>query len=131
MIQALLNVRRNEFEAYPVIQPRLDLVDENQKHMHMLEYLHLCDPETQLGKVSIQFNQIFEFYFYLDQFEYDEEYEVNENKYKEVRKTTDENSDDEAESSTKSLESDNDQSSIPAADTDVSSTDSSVADKEN
>ena len=49
---------------------------------HMLEYLHLCDPEAMLDKVNIQFNEIFEFYFYLDEFRYDEEYEVNENKYK-------------------------------------------------
>jgi hypothetical protein len=129
MITVLFTIRSNQFEAYPAIQSRLDLVDENDKHTHKLEYLHLCDPETILGKVNIQFNQIFEFYFYLDEFKYDEEYEINQNKYEEISKTAlDENSDDEDESSSNSLDNDNDQSNIPAADTDISSTGSSVAD---
>jgi pre-mRNA-splicing factor CWC22 len=132
MIRVLFTIRSNQFEAYSAIESRLDLVDENDKHTHKLEYLHLCDPETILGKVSIQFNQIFEFYFYLDEFKYDEEYEVNQNKYEEIAQTIlDENSDDEDESSSNSLENDNDQSNISVADTNISSSGSSVADKEN
>ncbi|CAF2996581.1 unnamed protein product [Rotaria sp. Silwood2] len=68
----------------------------------------------------------------LDEFKYDEQYEVNENEYKELRKTfLGENNDDEDKSSSNSLQNDNDQSNIPAAVIDLSSSGSSVADKEN
>ncbi|CAF4631754.1 unnamed protein product, partial [Rotaria sp. Silwood2] len=67
-----------------------------------------------------------------DEFKYDEQYEVNENEYKELRKTfLGENNDDEDKSSSNSLQNDNDQSNIPAAVIDLSSSGSSVADKEN
>ncbi|CAF2568083.1 unnamed protein product [Rotaria sp. Silwood2] len=68
----------------------------------------------------------------LDEFKYDEQYEVNENEYKELRKTfLGENNDDEGKSSSNSLQNDNDQSNISAAVIDLSSSGSSVADKEN
>ena len=128
MIEVLFAVRRNKFEAYPIIQSGLDLVNENDKHTHMLEYLHEFNPETILGKVNIQFNQIFDFFVsYLDVFKYDEEYEMNENKYKEIQKQIlHENSDDEDKSNSNSSDNANDQSNIPAAVIDISSSSSSV-----
>ncbi|CAF3167535.1 unnamed protein product [Rotaria sp. Silwood2] len=115
MIRVLFTVRRNQFEEYPAIKSGLNSVNENDKYTHMLEYLDLCDPETML-----------------DEFKYDEQYEVNENEYKELRKTfLGENNDDEGKSSSNSLQNDNDQSNISAAVIDLSSSGSSVADKEN
>jgi hypothetical protein len=49
MIQTLFIERTNKFAAYPAIKSELNLVDENETHTHMLEYLHLCDPETILS----------------------------------------------------------------------------------
>lgn len=66
------------------------------------------DTETILGKINIEFNQIFNLSIcYLDKFTYDEEYELNENKYKQIRKQIlDKNSDVEDESSSDSSDSD-------------------------
>jgi len=70
-----------------------------------------------------------EFYFYSDQFIVDDQYKMNENTYREIRKIIlDENKD---ESTSSSSESDNDQSNIPAAAVATSSSGSSVGDKEN
>jgi hypothetical protein len=52
----------------------------------MLKLLDLCDPENTLSKTNIKFSVIFDFYFYLDVFKYDPQYELNENKYEEFRK---------------------------------------------
>jgi hypothetical protein len=72
----------------------LDLADENVQHTHMLKLLDLCDPENTLSKTNIKFSVIFDFYFYFDVFKYDPQYELNENKYEEFRKTIpDEDSD--------------------------------------
>ncbi len=68
-----------------------------------------CEPEPMLGKFYIgikSFKKIF-FLLVLDVFKYDEQYEENEEKYKEIRKTIlDESSDDEDESSSDSSDSD-------------------------
>ncbi|CAF1200519.1 unnamed protein product [Adineta steineri] len=91
MIEVLFAVRKDQFKANPAVQPGLDLVDENDQYTHMLTLDDPCEPEPML-----------------DVFKYDEQYEENEEKYKEIRKTIlDESSDD--ESSSGSSDSDDDE----------------------
>jgi hypothetical protein len=52
MIGDLFNLRANGFITYPSIPIELDLIYEQDKHTHMLEYLHICDPESTLGKTK-------------------------------------------------------------------------------
>jgi hypothetical protein len=59
MIENLFDERTNQFKSFPIIQSALQLVDKNDQHTHILEYIHLNEPETTLSKVKIQFNQIF------------------------------------------------------------------------
>jgi len=83
MIEVLFAVRKDQFKAHPAIQSGLDLVDENDQYTHMLTLDDPCEPEPML-----------------DVFKYDEQYEENEGKYKEIRKNIlDESSGDEDESS--------------------------------
>ncbi|CAF0976441.1 unnamed protein product [Rotaria magnacalcarata] len=112
MIQVLFTVRRDGFETYPSIQSDLDLIDTNDQYTHMLELLDLCDPEK-----------------HLHDFLYDAEYEANEDKYKETRKTILGDNDDDKLSSNAS--SNEDQSMITAAKIDTSSSSPSDNDKEN
>jgi pre-mRNA-splicing factor CWC22 len=109
MIEVLFAVRKDQFKANPAIQSGLDLVDENDQYTHMLTLDDPCEPEPMLGKFYIgikSFKKIF-FLLVLDVFKYDEQYEENEEKYKEIRKTIlDESSDDEDESSSDSSDSD-------------------------
>ncbi len=46
-------------KQHPTIQSSLDLVNKNDNYTHVQEYLHVCDLETMLGKVNIQFNKTF------------------------------------------------------------------------
>ncbi|CAF3624202.1 unnamed protein product [Rotaria sp. Silwood1] len=90
MIQDLFTIRRDGFETYPAIQYGLDLVDKNYQYTHILLLNNSYDSEKML-----------------DQFQYDEEYKVNENKYKQSRKKIlVNNSDNENESSSNSSDSD-------------------------
>jgi pre-mRNA-splicing factor CWC22 len=91
MIEVLFAVRKDQFKAHLAVQSGLDLVDENDQYTHMLTLDDPCEPEPML-----------------DVFKYDEQYEENEEKYKEIRRTIlDESSGDDDESS--SAESDNDE----------------------
>ncbi|CAF2736740.1 unnamed protein product [Rotaria sp. Silwood2] len=90
MIEVLFAVRKDQFKANPAIPPGLDLVDENDQYTHMLTLEDPCEPEPML-----------------DVFKHDPEYEENERKYKEIRKTIlDESSDDDDASSSGSSDSD-------------------------
>ncbi|CAF4936182.1 unnamed protein product [Rotaria sp. Silwood1] len=85
MIRNLFTVRRDEFKEYSTIQSGLNLVDKNDQYIHILQLGVFYDSESML-----------------DVFKYDEEYEVNENKYEQIRKRIlDEN-----ESSSNSSDSD-------------------------
>ncbi|CAF1493680.1 unnamed protein product, partial [Rotaria sordida] len=50
MIIVLLTERRNRFQVHSTSQSTLNLVNENDKNVHRLECLHLCDREIVLGK---------------------------------------------------------------------------------
>ncbi|CAF0829504.1 unnamed protein product [Rotaria sp. Silwood1] len=90
MIEVLFAVRKDQFKANPATPSGLDLVDENDQYTHMLTLEDPCEPEPML-----------------DVFKHDPEYEENERKYKEIRKTIlDESSDDEDASSSDSSDSD-------------------------
>ncbi len=65
MIEELFDVRRDEFKAYPAIESGLDFVHENDQYTHMFQLFDSCDLETIIGKIKIQFNQIFHFFFFL------------------------------------------------------------------
>ncbi|CAF1104907.1 unnamed protein product [Rotaria sordida] len=92
MIEVLFAVRKDQFKANPSIPSGLDLVDENDQYTHMITLDDECQPEPML-----------------DVFKYDEAYEENERKYKEIRKTIlDESSDDEDESSSDLSDGDED-----------------------
>jgi pre-mRNA-splicing factor CWC22 len=108
MIEVLFAVRKDQFKAHPAIQSGLDLVDENDQYTHMLTLDDPCEPEPMLGKSCIEIKSFFKTFFsVLDVFKYDEQYEENEEKYKEIRKTIlDESSGDEDESSSDSSDSD-------------------------
>ena len=97
MIEVLFAVRKDQFKANPVIQPGLDLVDENDQYTHMLTLDDPCEPETVLGKCQHPLRSFVEMpVVNLDVFKYDEQYEENEEKYKEIRKIIlDEESNDE------------------------------------
>ncbi|CAF4488280.1 unnamed protein product, partial [Rotaria sp. Silwood2] len=83
MIEVLFAVRKDQFKTNPTIQSGLYLINENNQYIHILT---LDDPYV---------------------FKYDEQYEENEAKYKEIRKIIlDEISDDENESSFYSTDSD-------------------------
>ncbi|CAF2650526.1 unnamed protein product [Rotaria sp. Silwood2] len=64
MIENLFAERRDQFKSHPIIQSGLKLVDENDQKTHILEYIHLCEPER-----------------ILDDFQYDPHYEANEETY--------------------------------------------------
>ncbi len=59
MIEIFLAARKDQFKSHPVIQSGLDLVNENDQYKHMLELDDSFEPETMLGKINIQFNQIY------------------------------------------------------------------------
>ncbi|CAF4006564.1 unnamed protein product [Rotaria sp. Silwood1] len=90
MIEVLFAVRKDQFKTNPTIQSGLDLINENDQYTHMLTLDDPCESEPML-----------------DVFKYDEQYEENEAKYKEIRKIIlNETSDDENESSSYSSDSD-------------------------
>ena len=96
MIEVLFAVRKDQFKANPAIPTGLDLVDENDQYTHMLTLDDTCDPEPML-----------------DVFKYDDQYEENENKYKEIRRaildeSSDEEGDDDGSSSSGSSDDDED-----------------------
>ncbi|CAF4989034.1 unnamed protein product [Rotaria sp. Silwood1] len=98
MIEALFAIRMNQFKADRLIPSDLDLVDEQRSQR--IGLIDPCDPESML-----------------DIFQYDEQYDENENKYKQIRKTIlGESTGDEDESSSSSSNSDdeNQQSIIDA-----------------
>ncbi len=88
-----------------------------------------CNPEAELGKINIEFNQIFDF-FYLDLCNYDEECVFNENKYKQIReRLPDEYNDDWNESNSNTSETNQSYSSWNSSSSDmVQSTSSSSSD---
>lgn len=93
MIEVLFAVRKDQFKANPAIPTGLDLVDENDQYTHTLTLDDKCDPEPML-----------------DVFKYDDQYEENENKYKEIRRTIlDESSDEDDGSSGSGSSSDDDE----------------------
>jgi len=93
MIEVLFAVRKDQFKAHPSIQSGLDLINENDQYTHMLTLDDPCEPEPML-----------------DVFKYDENYEENEEKYKQIRKTIlDEASGDEDESSSSDENDDDDE----------------------
>jgi hypothetical protein len=66
-----------------------------------------CEPEPMLGKILLLIQSFIVYLFFADVFKYDEQYEENEEKYKEIRRTIlDESSGDDESSS---AESDNDE----------------------
>ncbi len=65
MIAALLTIGKDQFEAHPVIESGLDLVNANDEYKHILQLDDSCDPETMIGKINIQFNQIFDFFVFI------------------------------------------------------------------
>ena len=96
MIEVLFAVRKDQFKANPAIPTGLDLVDENDQYTHMLTLDDTRDPEPML-----------------DVFKYDDQYEENENKYKEIRRaildeSSDEEGDDDGSSSSGSSDDDED-----------------------
>ncbi|CAF2111461.1 unnamed protein product [Rotaria magnacalcarata] len=92
MIEVLFAVRKDQFKANPAVPIGLDLVEESDQYTHMLTLDDPCEPEPML-----------------DVFKYDDEYEENERKYKEIRKTIlDESSADEDGSSDSSDSDDDD-----------------------
>ncbi|CAF4455298.1 unnamed protein product, partial [Rotaria sp. Silwood2] len=89
MIENLFAERRDQFKSLPIIQSGLKLVDENDQYKHML-----------------QLDDSFESEAWIDLFKFDEQYEVNEKKYHEIRKTIFKYTDDEFGSSSNSSDSD-------------------------
>ncbi|CAF4791944.1 unnamed protein product, partial [Rotaria sp. Silwood2] len=69
MIEVLFAVRKDQFKTNPTIQSGLYLINENNQYIHILTLDDPCEPEPML-----------------DVFKYDEQYEENEAKYKEIRK---------------------------------------------
>jgi pre-mRNA-splicing factor CWC22 len=107
MIEVLFAVRKDQFKAHPAVQSGLDLVDENDQYTHMLTLDDPCEPEPMLGKILLLIQSFIVYLFFADVFKYDEQYEENEEKYKEIRRTIlDESSGDDESSS---AESDNDE----------------------
>ncbi|CAF3494753.1 unnamed protein product [Rotaria sp. Silwood1] len=90
MFEVLFAVRKDKFKTNPAIQLSLDLIDENEQYTHMITLDDPCERATML-----------------DVFQYDEQCEENEAKYKEIRKTSlHENSNNEDESSSASSNND-------------------------
>ncbi|CAF0979512.1 unnamed protein product [Rotaria sp. Silwood1] len=90
MFEVLFAVRKDKFKTDPAIQLSLDLIDKNEQHTHMITLDDPCECATML-----------------DVFQYDEQCEENEAKYKEIRKTSlHENSNNEDESSSASSNND-------------------------
>jgi pre-mRNA-splicing factor CWC22 len=107
MIEVLFAVRKDQFKAHLAVQSGLDLVDENDQYTHMLTLDDPCEPEPMLGKILLLIQSFIVYLFFADVFKYDEQYEENEEKYKEIRRTIlDESSGDDESSS---AESDNDE----------------------
>ena len=111
MIEVLFAVRKDQFKAHPAIPEGLDLINENDQYTHMLTLDDPCEPEPMLGMKSFLLMKFFIYSFHcLDVFKYDDQYEENENKYKEIRKTIlDESSDDEDGSSSSGSDDDEDE----------------------
>jgi len=104
MIENLFAERTNQFKSFPIIQSDLQLVDENDQYKHMLQLDDSFESEPWIGKINIQFNRIF--LFFLDIFKFDEQYELNEERYHEIRKTIYKYTDDEFGPSSNSSDSD-------------------------
>ena len=109
MIEVLFAVRKDQFKANPAIPADLDLVDENDQYTHMFGLDDPCEPEPMLGKhrsVSNSHRKSM-FFSFADVFKFDENFEENEEKYKEIRKTIlGEDSDDDDESGSGSSDTD-------------------------
>jgi pre-mRNA-splicing factor CWC22 len=140
MIEILFDVQLDQFKEYPAVESGLNIVDKHDQHTHIMVLLDQCDPENDLGKINIQFNQYLTF-FNLDIFKYDAQYVFNENKYKKIREklpdeyNNDENehNDDGNESNSNTSEIDQIDSSWNSSSTDMvqSTTSSSSDNKEN
>ncbi|CAF0991442.1 unnamed protein product [Rotaria magnacalcarata] len=89
MIEKIFFERTNELKSYPAIQSNLKLVNENNQFKHML-----------------QLDDYFESESWIDIFKFDEQYEVNEKQYHEIRKGIFEYFDFGFESSSNSSDSD-------------------------
>jgi hypothetical protein len=86
MIEHLSVIRTDHFCAYPAVEYGLHLVKDDQRTF-IFNIFSLCEPEHHLSKIDFQFNEMFDFFLvYLDEFKYDDEYEQNEERYKELRK---------------------------------------------
>jgi pre-mRNA-splicing factor CWC22 len=105
MVEVIFGVRKDQFQAYPSIPTGLDLVYEKDEYTHMITLDDHRKKEPMLGMGRFSINLI-DVYPFLDVFQFDEQYEKNERKYKQIRKIIlDETSDDEYESSENSSSS--------------------------
>ncbi|CAF4153475.1 unnamed protein product [Rotaria sordida] len=90
MIEVLFAIRIDQFKANPPIPSGLGLVGEDDQYKHTISLHNPCELEPML-----------------DVFQYDEQYEENEEKYKQIRRTIlDETNVNEDESSSSSSNSD-------------------------
>ncbi|CAF3421917.1 unnamed protein product, partial [Rotaria sp. Silwood2] len=116
--QKLLQGNRQELDStFSILSNLLREPSLNNHTQHMIRDLFTvrrdefeAHPAIQSGLDLVYENEVFK---------YDEEYEVNENKYKQIRKTIlNENSDDEDESSSNTSDNHEDQSNFATADND-------------
>ncbi|CAF2739363.1 unnamed protein product [Rotaria sp. Silwood2] len=70
MIEVLFTIQIDQFKANPRIPFGLDLVDEDDQYKHVISLHDPCELDPML-----------------DVFQYDEQYEENEEKYKQIRRT--------------------------------------------
>ena len=109
MIEVLFAVRKDQFKANPAVPPGLDLVDENDQYTHMLTLEDPCEPEPMLGETPIKTRLLFLSHSLIDVFKFDENYEENEVKYKEIRKTILDEASGDDDSSSRSSDSSDDE----------------------
>ncbi|CAN7051039.1 unnamed protein product [Brassica oleracea var. botrytis] len=69
LIESLVALRRSNFEGYPAVRDELDLVDSDEKVMHVISLYDESDPETSL-----------------DVYKADPEFHHNEKKYENLKR---------------------------------------------
>ncbi|XP_055330180.1 pre-mRNA-splicing factor CWC22 homolog [Paramacrobiotus metropolitanus] len=107
MLEVLAQIRKDGFKDHPAVAPGLDLVDEEDQFTHTLTLEDEHDSEDILNV-----------------FKFDPEYEVNEDKYKSIRKQILGESESEGEEGESDEESDEEKGEKPATENDTAIVDS-------